>query len=123
MMPGVVQVQTTLPDEPSARRIASSLVEARLAACVQVLGPLHSTYRWKGRVDQATEWLCLVKTAEGALDALLPRLRELHPYDTPEIIVLPVLGGDPSYLEWVQSEVGSEKGEGRSKRRQDDGRG
>jgi len=121
MTPRVVQVQTTLPDEPSARRIASTLVEARLAACIQVLGPLHSTYRWEGRVEQATEWLCLIKTTDTGLDMLLPRLRELHPYDTPEIIVLPVIGGDPGYLAWVESEVCGEKGEGRRERREDDG--
>ena len=116
MTPRVVQVQTTLPDEPSARRTASTLVEEQLAACVQVLGPLHSTYRWSGRVDEATEWLCLIKTVDEGLDALLPRLRQLHPYDTPEIIVLPVIGGDPGYLEWVDREVRREKPEGRSER-------
>lgn len=109
MTPSVVQVQTTLPDEPSARQLASALVEAQLAACVQVLGPVYSTYRWHGKVEQATEWLCLVKTTSATLPNLLSRLRELHPYDLPEILVLPVSGGEPGYLEWVKMEVRGER--------------
>lgn len=110
----VVQVQTTLPDEPAARQLAATIVGEQLAACVQVLGPIHSTYHWQGRVETALEWLCLIKSSASRLPDLLPRLRALHPYDTPEIIVLPIIAGDPDYLRWVRESVGGEKGEGRS---------
>lgn len=112
MTTGVVQLQTTLPDEQAARQLAATLVGERLAACVQVLGPAHSTYRWQDRVDTATEWLCLIKAPAAHLPHLLSRLRALHPYDTPEILVLPVIGGDPAYLRWVEESVGGEQGEG-----------
>ncbi|MFN2317676.1 MAG: divalent-cation tolerance protein CutA [Gemmatimonadales bacterium] len=102
MNTGIVQLQTTLDSEAAASRIADTLVAEQLAACVQVIGPVRSTYRWQGALERADEWLCLIKTTEAALTALLPRLKELHPYDTPEIIVIPVIGGDPAYLLWVK---------------------
>ncbi len=118
MTTGVVQLQTTLDSEAAASRLADTLVAEQLAACVQVLGPVRSTYRWQGAIEHANEWLCLVKTTEAALPLLLPRLKELHPYETPEIIVTPVIGGDAEYLDWVREAVGpkSEKGEGRSEK-------
>jgi len=102
---GAVQLQTALPDESAARRLAAAVVGERLAACVQVVGPVRSTYRWEGRVQEAEEWLCLIKTTTARVPDLIPRLRALHPYEVPEIIALPIIDGDPDYLRWVESAV------------------
>ena len=100
-----VQVSTTLPDELAAQRLATRVVEERLAACVQVLGPVSSTYCWKGEVERAQEWYCQFKTTSARLIALQRRIRELHPYETPEIIAVPIVDGDASYLKWIEETV------------------
>jgi periplasmic divalent cation tolerance protein len=102
---GCCQVTTTLPDRALADRIASTVVDARLAACAQVIGPLTSTYQWQGRMETAEEWYCFLKTTEEKLPALEARLRELHPYEVPEIIAVPIAGGDPAYLRWIRNSV------------------
>jgi periplasmic divalent cation tolerance protein len=99
------QVTTTLPDRALAERVAAELVEARLAACAQIVGPVASTYRWQGTVEAAEEWYCHLKTTEPRLPALRERLRRLHPYEVPEIIAVPILDGDPAYLEWIRDSV------------------
>jgi len=101
----VVQVQTTLDDRDAADAMARSLVDERLSACVQVLGPITSRYRWHGRVDVATEWLLLVKTTAARYPGAERRIRELHPYDEPEIVALPVTAGSAGYLRWVAESV------------------
>lgn len=109
MTTGVVQVQTTLPDAESAEALAATLLTERLAACVQVTGPMESRYWWQGQREQATEWLCLIKSTAESVPRLLPRIRALHPYDTPELIVLPVSDGDAEYLRWVKDSVRGER--------------
>ncbi|HEY9013876.1 MAG TPA: divalent-cation tolerance protein CutA [Gemmatimonadales bacterium] len=104
-MTGCCQVTTTLPDRTAADRVAPALVAERLAACAQVSGPIASTYRWKGEVEQATECYCHLKTTVERLPALRNRLRELHPYEVPEIIAVPITDGDPSYLRWIEESV------------------
>lgn len=104
-MTGCCQVTTTLPDQTAADRLASVLVQERLAACAQVVGPVSSTYWWKGRIERAGEWYCHLKTALVRLPALEARIRELHPYEVPEIITVPILQGNPDYLEWIQETV------------------
>ena len=104
-MPKVLVVQTTTAQKEDAQAIARSLVEQRLAACVKVIGPVESVYRWQGAVESAKEWICQVKTTEATLDQLLKAIRQLHPYDEPEIVALPVVGGSPSYLKWVDEQV------------------
>lgn len=99
------QVTTTLPDREAARRLGTRLVEERLAACAQVLGPVSSVYRWQGEVETATEWYCHLKTTAARVSAMVSRIRELHPYETPEIIALPVAEGDPAYLRWIEESV------------------
>jgi periplasmic divalent cation tolerance protein len=99
------QVTTTLPDRVSADKLAEILVAERLAACAQVLGPVSSTYRWEGRLEHSEEWYCTLKTTEQRLPALQKRVRELHPYQTPELIVVPISGGDAHYLDWLRTEV------------------
>jgi len=84
------------------------MVEERWAACAQVAGPIESIYRWDRKIERATEWYCHLKTTVARVPALQTRLREIHPYDTPEIIVLPVIDGDPAYLRWIEASVTSE---------------
>ena len=103
-MSGYFQISTTLASDVEATRLATTLVAERLAACVQVSGPLHSVYRWKGEVASATEWLCTVKTVADRVPDLLARIRALHSYEQPEIIATPIAAGDPGYLEWVRLE-------------------
>lgn len=101
------QVTTTLPDRDAATRIGRRLVEERLAACAQVAGPVSSVYWWQGEVETAGEWYCHLKTTAARVPALITRLRELHPYQTPEIIALPVTEGDAAYLRWIAESVGA----------------
>ena len=85
-----------------ARRIAATLVRKRLAACVStILGPLQSVYRWKGRVEIASEHLVMIKTVNKHLPAIEAEIKRLHSYDVPEILALPVLWGSSDYLEWL----------------------
>jgi periplasmic divalent cation tolerance protein len=102
------QVTTTWPDQTGADRAAGTVVAERLAACAQVHGPLISTFSWKGSMERAEEWYCHFKTTMDRLPALHQRILELHPYDVPEIIALPILGGNPAYLEWIRNEVDTE---------------
>jgi periplasmic divalent cation tolerance protein len=104
-LPDFCQITTTLPDRPSADRIATVLVEERWAACAQVTGPIESTYWWAGELARATEWYCHFKTSGARAAGLRERLRELHPYDTPEIIAVPIVDGDPAYLRWIEASV------------------
>lgn len=104
-MTGIVQISTTLDTEQAAQELADALVAERLAACVQVIGPVRSTYRWEGAVERATEWLCVAKTTVAAVNRLTTRIRQLHSYTQPEILATPVVGGDDGYLNWVRSEV------------------
>lgn len=96
-----VHVFTTVGERENAERIARVLVEARLVACVQVVGPIESTYWWKGKIEKATEWLCLIKTRKELFGEVEKAIKELHPYETPEIIALPITVGSKEYLEWI----------------------
>ncbi len=100
------QVTTTLPDRESANRLGRTLVDERLAACAQVVGPVSSVYRWQGEVETAAEWYCHLKTTALQVAPLMARIHQLHPYETPEIIALPVAEGDPGYLKWIEESVG-----------------
>ncbi len=95
-------VCTSLDDPQQARALAAQLVEARLAACVQCL-PAESTYRWEGAVTCAQEVLLQAKTTAARTDALIRFLETHHPYDTPEIVVIPVTSGSTRYLEWIDA--------------------
>jgi periplasmic divalent cation tolerance protein len=100
----VVVVLVTCPDEASAGSIARALVEERLAACVNVTAEVRSIYRWRGSVEEARERLLIVKARADRLDALAARMTELHPYDVPEVLALPVGRGLAPYLDWLRSE-------------------
>ena len=99
----VLLVFCTCPDEETGARIAESLVIERLAACVNRLPALTSVYLWKGRVERETETLLMIKTTNDRFDALRERLCELHPYELPEVIAIPVTQGLPEYLRWVHT--------------------
>ncbi len=99
-MPAVV-VHCSCPDAGIAARIARTLVEERLAACVQTIPAIGSTYRWQGEVHADDEALLLIKTTRARIDALTARIVELHPYELPELLVLDVIGGTPAYLAWL----------------------
>jgi periplasmic divalent cation tolerance protein len=92
---------TTFPSDGDAEALATTLVEEGLAACVNVLPPMTSVYRWKGAVERADERQLLIKTTEAQVSALESRLRSLHPYDTPEFLIIKVAGGSPEYLAWL----------------------
>ena len=98
-------VLSTVPDEAVAERIARVLVEERLAACVNRLGGVASIYRWQGGIEEAGEILLLIKTHARRAPAVTQRLRELHPYEVPEILVLPVAAGLGAYLDWIRRET------------------
>jgi periplasmic divalent cation tolerance protein len=96
---------TTTAAQADAERIARAVLEARLAACVQIIGPLTSLYWWQGQIEQAGEWLCLIKTRADVFTELEKTIRSLHPYDVPEIVALPVTAGSADYLAWLNGEV------------------
>lgn len=102
-----VQVLTTACSEEEAGRIASLLVERRLAACVQVVGAIVSRYRWQGEVEEEREWQCLAKTTRAAYEAVEAAIREVHSYDEPEIIATPIVAGSAGYLAWIDDNVDS----------------
>ena len=106
----IVEVVVTAPDRAVAERLAEALVAERLAACVQVGGPIFSVYRWRGTIERAEEWTCRAKTTRERLPALESRVRALHPYELPEILALPA-GGAADYAAWVHDEVGTEDGQ------------
>lgn len=103
----VVAVITTVPDPEVAESIARTVVEERLAACANLLGSAVSIFRWESRVEREVEVLVIMKTTRQGIDDLRRRIVDLHPYDVPELIVLPVQEGYEPYLQWVRSEVGS----------------
>ena len=106
-MTNVVLVFTTVPDDDQAEGMARTLVVERLAACVNVHGPMTSVYRWKGTVSTDAERQLVIKTTREQVAALQARLQTLHSYELPEIIVVPVEGGSPGYLAWVNQEAGT----------------
>ncbi len=93
------------PDEASAAAIAKALVQERLAACVNRLPAVRSTYRWQGRVEEAEEVLLLIKTTKDRLDDLIGRVQALHPYELPELIAVEAEGGLAPYLTWVDEQT------------------
>lgn len=98
---------STCPDEGTARRIASRLVDERLAACVNIVPDMTSIYRWRGAVETASECMLIIKTRADLMSELERRLRELHPYEVPELVTVAVESGSPSYLQWVVEETRS----------------
>jgi periplasmic divalent cation tolerance protein len=105
MQDGYLQVTTTTDSEAEARKLAELAVQSRLAACGQVLSPFTSVYWWEGKVENAQEWMVVLKTTAGRVDQLIDRLRAEHSYDTPEIVAVPIVSGNPAYLDWITAET------------------
>ena len=106
----VLLVFTNLPDRAAALALANTLIEQKLAACVNVLGECTSVYRWQGAVENAAEIPLLIKTTASRYAALEAAIRDKHPYELPEIIAVPLARGLPGYLQWVSTEVRAEPG-------------
>ncbi|MEA3049325.1 MAG: periplasmic divalent cation tolerance protein [Sphingomonadales bacterium] len=104
-MTGIVSVYATFADAEEAARIARTLVEERLAACANILGPVRSVYRWEGGVRDGTEVAALFKTRADQAEALIARLAELHSYDVPAAVVWPIERALPAYARWVEDEA------------------
>ena len=98
-------VVTNLPDRAAAEKLADALVAKRLAACINILAPCRSVYRWQGAVQHEQEHPVLIKTTREAYAALEIEIRALHPYELPEIVAVPIERGLPAYLEWVAAET------------------
>jgi periplasmic divalent cation tolerance protein len=105
-----IQVTTTTGKRQDAEQIASELVSRRLAACVQLGGPIISTFRWQGAVETAEEWLCVIKTSSGQLDGIRKLFAEIHPYEVPELIATPIVDGNEAYLNWLGEQLGERIG-------------
>mgnify|MGYP002624115528 CR=1 FL=1 len=103
-MSDVLQVVTTVGSQADAQAIARGLIEQRLAACVQVSGPITSVYRWEGKVETSEEWYCIAKTVRDLYSQVESAIFDLHSYDEPEIIATAVVAGSPGYLDWVRAE-------------------
>jgi periplasmic divalent cation tolerance protein len=100
-----IVVLSTCGSAEEAASIARALVERRLAACVNIVPGVRSVYRWKGAVEEAEEWLLIVKSSQALFERLEEELRKMHSYETPEIVALPVAAGSASYLEWLGAEL------------------
>lgn len=104
-MKAYIQISTTTETKEQAQKIAKYLVEQKLAACVQISGPIESIYRWKGKVETANEYLCLIKTRESLCGMVEAAIKQLHPYETPEIIAVPIIKGSREYWKWLDEEI------------------
>jgi len=107
-MTRIIQVVTTTEHKEEAERIARTLVEKRLAGCVQVLGPITSTYRWQGKIETSQEWQCVAKSRQDLFPQIDEAIRAVHPYDVPEVLAVPVVACSRSYLAWLEGEVGDD---------------
>lgn len=102
VMNGYIQVITTIDTEEKANEIAEYLLGNKAAACVQII-PISSKYKWKGKIESAMEWMCLIKGKD--FDKIKKLIKEKHPYDVPEIIEIPITKGSIDYLKWIDEET------------------
>lgn len=98
-------VLCTCPDKESAHLIAEQLVDGKLAACVNILPGVTSVYRWMGNIEESQEYLLLIKSLYDVFDALVDTINELHPYELPEVIAVPIESGSPDYLNWISENI------------------
>ncbi|MGD2127023.1 MAG: divalent-cation tolerance protein CutA [Desulfobacteraceae bacterium] len=102
-----IQVFVTIDEKDIAEKIASEVLEKRLAACVQVIGPITSRYWWEEKIETSEEWLCLMKSRKALYQGLEKTVKSIHPYDVAEILAVPVAMGSQEYLAWLDKAVGS----------------
>ena len=100
-----IQIFTTTEKKDDAEVISREIVEKRLAACAQVVGPIMSTYWWKEEIERTEEWLCIMKSRRDLYNELENAVKSIHPYEVPEIVALPIVSGSQSYLKWLDQEV------------------
>lgn len=100
-----IQVLTTVEHKADAEEIAKALVDKKLAACVQIIGPLTSYFHWQGKLDSASEYLCLIKSRANLFNDLEKEISSLHPYEVPEILAVPITKGNKSYMDWLAAEL------------------
>ena len=101
-------MSTTTEKREDAEKIAYALVKKKLAACVQILGPISSTFWWKNRIQNVEEWLCLIKSEKSVYGRIEKAIKEIHPYETPEITATSIVAGSKEYLKWIDQELKSE---------------
>ena len=106
-MSGIASIYATFSSDEEARRIGRALVEERLAACINILGPCHSIYRWQGRIEEAQEVAAIFKVAAGQAELALKRIAELHSYGVPAAVIWPIERSLPAYAKWVVEEAGA----------------
>jgi periplasmic divalent cation tolerance protein len=97
----LIQISTAISSEQEAQQIARSLVEKKLTNCVQVVGPVVSTFRWQGEIKESAEWLCLIKAEEYNFEQIEQVIKALHSYELPEIIATPIIRGSQEYIDWL----------------------
>lgn len=100
-------VLSTAGSEEEARKIANTLVERRLAACVNIVPQIESVYRWQGKIESSREWLLMIKTGAELFPAVRDAICELHSYECPECLAIPIADGSVEYLKWLESSIGS----------------
>ncbi|MBW2467466.1 MAG: divalent-cation tolerance protein CutA [Deltaproteobacteria bacterium] len=100
-----IQVITTVEKKSDAEKIAKNLLEKRLAACVQIIGPLTSFFHWQGKLDSATEYLCQIKSRDDLYNELESEITGMHPYEVPEIVAMPIIKGGKDYSDWLAAEL------------------
>jgi periplasmic divalent cation tolerance protein len=103
-----LQVVTTTASREDAQKIAETLIQDRLAACVQIIGPITSVYRWQGKIETSAEWQCVAKTRHALYGRLETAIRAVHAYQVPEILAIPVACGNAAYLHWLEDETSPE---------------
>lgn len=101
-----IVVFSNCPSEEEARRVAKSLVEARVAACVNIVPGVSSIYHWKGAIEEESEWMLVIKSTREQFETLSAELRKIHSYQVPEVIAIPIVDGNGEYLDWIGREVG-----------------
>jgi len=104
-MSDYIQVHTTVDDEKKAREIARLLLETRVAACVQIIGPIDSSGWWKGKIQRVNEWICMAKARAVDYERIEDMIMNTHPYEIPEILAVPIYFGSPAYLRWLRDET------------------
>jgi len=100
-----IQVFTTVAKRSDAERIAKALSDKKLSACSQIIGPITSVYKWKGKVEKSKEWLCLSKSKKNNYKKIEKAIKEIHPYELPEIIAVPIIEASREYLAWMRKEI------------------
>ncbi|MDH4321789.1 MAG: divalent-cation tolerance protein CutA [Desulfobulbaceae bacterium] len=107
-MTDCIQVMTTVEEREQAEQIAEMLLAAKLAACVQVVGPVISHFYWQGKNEKSTEYLCLIKSRRHLYGEIEAAIRKVHPYEVPEILAVPVVAGSAAYLDWLARSIREE---------------